>query len=65
METKTEKGFKAVDFMRKIREELSTLYYADKKRYFEEINKAMADFKVARHKDTTSTTGFTESPKTT
>ena len=50
METKTDKGFKAVDFMRKVREELSHLYNTDKKRYFEEIQKAMADFKAAREK---------------
>lgn len=50
MEMKTEKGFKAVEFMRKVREELSHLYNTDKKRYFEEIQKAMADFKAAREK---------------
>ncbi len=48
METKTKKDFKAVDFMRKVREEMSTLYNTDKKRYFEEIKKAMADFKAKR-----------------
>jgi hypothetical protein len=50
METKAKKGFKAVDFMRKTREELSNLYNSDKKRYFEEIKKAMETFKVARQK---------------
>jgi hypothetical protein len=50
METTTEKGFKAVDFMRKVREDLSILYNTDKKRYFEEIKKAMEDFKAARQK---------------
>ena len=45
-------GFKAVDFMRKVREELSTLYITDKKRYFEEIKKAMTDFKATRQKNT-------------
>lgn len=48
MKTKTEKDFKAVDFMRKVRDQLSSLYTTDKKRYFEEIRKAMADFKVSR-----------------
>ncbi len=48
METKTEKDFKAVDFMRKVRDELSNLYSKDKKRYFEEIKKAMIDFKAKR-----------------
>ena len=50
METKTKKDFKAVDLMRKIREELSNLYNTDKKRYFEEIRKAMEAFKAARQK---------------
>jgi len=45
METKNKKEFKAVDFMRKVREEMSALYHTDKKKYFEEIKKAMADFK--------------------
>jgi hypothetical protein len=52
METKSEKDFKAVAFMRKVREEMSTLYHTDKKRYFEEIQKAMADFKAQRQKFT-------------
>ena len=50
METKTKKDFKAVDFMRKTREELSDLYNSDKKRYFEEIKKAMEAFKAKRQK---------------
>jgi hypothetical protein len=50
METNIKKDFKAVDFMRKIREELSNLYNTDRKRYFEEIKKAMEAFKVARQK---------------
>jgi hypothetical protein len=50
METKNKKDFKAVDFMRKVREEMSALYNTDKKRYFEEIKKAMADFKRRQKK---------------
>ncbi len=50
MEANNESDFKSVDFMRKVREELSTLYQTDKKRYFEEIKKAMAEFKVARER---------------
>ena len=50
MKTKTKNEFKAVDFMRKVREELSSLYNTDKKRYFEEIKKAMTDFKATRQK---------------
>ncbi|MCX6350265.1 MAG: hypothetical protein NTX03_00195 [Bacteroidetes bacterium] len=48
MKNKPEKKFKAVDFMRQIREEMSKLYNTDKQRYFEEIRKAMADFKATR-----------------
>ncbi len=54
MEMKSENEFKAVDFMRKVREELSNLYNTDKKRYFEEIKKAMADFKATRQKKPTA-----------
>ena len=50
METKNEKEFKAVEFMRKVREELSKLYNTDKKLYFEEIQKAMEEFKMSRNK---------------
>ncbi len=46
MKTNNKNKFKAVDFMRKVREELSNLYNTDKKRYFEEIKKAMEDFKL-------------------
>jgi len=52
MKTNNENGFKAVDFMRKIREELSELYNTDKKRYFEEIKKAMDEFKARLEKST-------------
>ena len=51
MKTKTEKNFKAVEFMRKVRDELSELYVKDKKRYFEEIKKAMIEFKVSLRQD--------------
>ena len=48
METKAEQQFKAVDFMRQVREELSNLYNTDRKRYFKEIRKAMEEFKARR-----------------
>ncbi len=51
METKIKNNFKAVDFMRKVRDELSYLYYSDKKQYFEEVKKAMADFKATLEKN--------------
>lgn len=53
METKNEKGFKAVEFMRQVREEMSALYITDRKKYFEEIQKAMTDFKAHRQKPAT------------
>ena len=37
METKTKNNFKAVDFMRQVRNELSELYQADKERYHKEL----------------------------
>jgi hypothetical protein len=50
METKTKNTFKAVDFMRQIRNELSDLYHTDKERYHSELKKTMADFLSARTK---------------
>jgi hypothetical protein len=50
METKTKDNFKAVDFMRKVRNELSNLYHSDKERYHKELKKTMADFLAARKK---------------
>ena len=45
MEKKTENEFHAVEFMRKVREELSNLYNTDKERYFIELKEAMENFK--------------------
>ena len=50
MITKTENTFKAVDFMRKVRGELSNLYNNDRDTYFKEIKKAMDNFKQAKKK---------------
>ena len=50
MKTNSKNNFHAVDFMRKVREELSNLYNNDKKRYFEEIKKAMQEFKARQEK---------------
>ncbi|MDQ6762474.1 MAG: hypothetical protein M3015_07590 [Bacteroidota bacterium] len=38
--------------MRKVREEMSNLYNTDKEKYFEEIHKAMTDFKAQRQTST-------------
>ncbi len=50
MKSKTKNNFNAVDFMRKIRNDLSDLYHADKKRYHSELKKTMADFLMTRNK---------------
>ncbi len=53
METKNkivESEFHAVDFMRKIRSELSEKYLQDKEQYVKDLNKAMADFKCRQKK---------------
>ena len=54
MKKKTEKEFKAVEFMRNVRDELSTLYNTDKERYFKEIREAMENFKARQKKVSTS-----------
>ena len=50
METKTKNSFKAVDFMRKVRNDLSDLYHTDKESYHKELKKSMEDFLHARKK---------------
>ena len=50
METKIKRSFKAVDFMREVRNELSDLYHSDKERFHNELKKSMADFLTARTK---------------
>ena len=50
METKTKNKFKAVDFMRQVRNELSDLFHIDKERYHNELKKTMEDFLKARTK---------------
>ena len=51
MEMKMENDFKAVDFMRQVRDEMSALYYRDKKQYHDELKKAMADFLGERERN--------------
>ena len=50
MEPKSKTRFKAVDFMRQVRNELSDLYHVDKERYHSELKKSMEDFLAARTK---------------
>jgi hypothetical protein len=51
MKTTTEKaGFKAVEFMRKTRAELSEFYQRDKAQFHTELNQAATDFLTRRAK---------------
>ena len=50
MKTKAKIEFKTVDYMRKVRDELSTLIQTDKKRFHAELKKAMDDFIAKRQK---------------
>lgn len=53
METKhkeTKIEFRAVDFMRKVRRELSEKYLQNKEQYMEDLKKAMEDFKCRQKK---------------
>jgi hypothetical protein len=47
---KPAKEFHTVDFIRKVRDEVSDLYNAKKKQYFKEIKQAMEDFKARQKK---------------
>ena len=50
MQTKTNSDFKAVDYMRQVRNELSTLMQTDPKRFHYELKQTMADFIAKRQK---------------
>ena len=50
MEKKIKNNFKAVDFMRRVRNELSDIYHAHKQRYHDELKKSMSDFLSSRVK---------------
>ena len=45
MKKKMESDFRAVDFMRKVRSELSEKYLRDKQQYVKDFKRAMEDFK--------------------
>ncbi|WP_299289732.1 hypothetical protein [uncultured Mucilaginibacter sp.] len=53
METEIKKKFKAVEFMREVRNDLSDLYQSDKQRYHEELKQVMDEFLKERHKSAT------------
>ena len=50
MKAKTKNEFRAVEYMRKVRNDLSTLIQTDKKRFHAELKKAMNDFIARREK---------------
>ena len=50
MKTKIEHKFKAVDFMREVRNDLSSLYQSDKKRYHAELKQVLDEFLAERKK---------------
>lgn len=50
MSAKINNRFKAVDYMRQVRAELSDLCQADKDLFHKELDQAMADFLAARKK---------------
>jgi hypothetical protein len=54
METKSKNSFKAIAFMRQVRNDLSDLYQTDKQRYHHELKKSMADFLATRENAATT-----------
>lgn len=48
MQTKTKSDFKAVEYMRQVRNELSTLIQTDPDRFHNELKQTMADFIAKR-----------------
>lgn len=44
------RNFKAVEYMRKIRAELSELYHQDKQKYFADLKRAYKEFKIRQNK---------------
>lgn len=56
MKTPAKNKFKAVEYMRQVREELSTLIQDEPNQFHEELKKSMADF-LARRKKASSDGG--------
>lgn len=50
MEPKKKNKFNAVDYMRRVRNELSTLYHTDKEQYHDELKQSMHEFLANRIK---------------
>jgi len=64
MQAKIKSDFKAVDYMRQVRNELSTLMQTDLKRFHDELKQTMADFiakrQIANHQQGTAKSGADE-----
>ncbi|MEO6721174.1 MAG: hypothetical protein ABIN67_12465 [Ferruginibacter sp.] len=60
MQAKTKSDFKAVDFMRQVRNELSTLMQTDPKRFHDELKQTMAEF-IAKRQQATRQQGIAKS----
>jgi hypothetical protein len=63
METTNNIKFKAVEFMRYVRNELSDLYHNDKIRYHKELKKSMTDFLHERKKSAATLGAKHETPQ--
>ncbi|MEO5674435.1 MAG: hypothetical protein ABIQ74_07285 [Chitinophagales bacterium] len=50
METKDKKKFKAVEYMREVRNDLADLYHSDRDRYFAELKQSIDNFLKQRDK---------------
>ena len=64
MQTKIKSEFKAVDFMRSVRDELSELYHTDKEGFHNELKKSMEDFLTNRKSHQTTSTHYNEGNET-
>lgn len=58
-QTTKKKEFKAVEYMRTVRTELSDLYHRDKERFYDELKQATADF-LSRRQQAVHNMGLTE-----
>ena len=54
MQTKTKTGFKAVEYMRQVRNDLSVLFQTDRQRFHDELKQTMEAFIANRKKRETA-----------
>lgn len=60
MKTKTESNFKAVAYMRQVRDDLSKLIQTDPKRFHDELKQTMAEF-IAKRQQASRQNGISKS----